>query len=464
MASRQKEFYSGVYNNARAMGLSDAQARLAASQASLETGFGRSSVGNNYFGIKAGKSWDGPSVNAGTWENVGGRNVNTNANFRSYDDPSQSLNDWSSTVAKNFPNSYWADDFDTAVSGLSNGRFGSYASDPNYGSKLRSIDRRNYGPDLGIMAVIDPPTPSQRPSDNPFDAILTPAAYQPSFPATPSPVQREALPDVTPASMKSSRLGSAPTLADMGRLGPAPAPAPVAAPAASYFDYSGLLSNAPVAGIDADRFAPTSPVATTPQQLQRGLLDQQLNAGILPDLMAPATNWPGQVAPAAAPTAAASYTDPMVTTATEPASIRTASVQAPVQPQVQGGLLSPAEATQVRQQQTLMGGALPQTSPAEFQAYADRTRQQMQNRSLGGGLLGGLLGGLTLGPAGAIAGGLLGRTVANRSFFPEPPPANPNSGQQKTGYAGLNESGRRSYSESKQFRDAVDGKMSAGLW
>jgi hypothetical protein len=88
----------------------------------------------------------------------------------------------------------------------------------------------------------------------------------------------------------------------------------------------------------------------------------------------------------------------------------------------------------------------------------------MQNRSLGGGVLGGLLGGLTLGPIGAIAGGLLGRNVARGSFFPEAPPKNPNSKQQQTGYAGLNESGRRSYSESKQFRDAVDGKMSAGLW
>jgi predicted lipid-binding transport protein (Tim44 family) len=112
----------------------------------------------------------------------------------------------------------------------------------------------------------------------------------------------------------------------------------------------------------------------------------------------------------------------------------------------------------------LLGGPLQQTNPADFQAYADRTRQAMQRQNLLGGLGGGLLGGLALGPIGAIAGGLLGKTIAQRNFFPEAPPANPNNKQQKTGYAALDESGRRSYSESKQFRDAVDGKMSPGLW
>lgn len=318
------------------------------------------------------------------------------------------------------------------------------ARNPNAATPPRDIP--NVSPALAYDAV---PTP--RPSSNPFDAILSPSTPEPasvlasSF--TPTPVQREALPDVTPVSFDNGRFGAPAKTFDQSRFG---APA---SPASSYFDYSGLLSEDPqqVSPFDAERLGPTSPVATTPQQLQRGLLDQQLNAGILPDLMAPATNWPGQVAPVEQP-AMGDY---------EPTSIKTSSVQPPA---VQSGLMSMPEYRQVQEQQALMGGALPQTSPAEFQAYADRTRQQMQNRSLGGGLLGGLLGGLTLGPVGAIAGGLLGKTVANRSFFPEAPPANPNSKQQQTGYAGLNESGRRSYSESKQFRDAVDGKMSAGLW
>ncbi|MBY3073394.1 hypothetical protein HFO71_24065 [Rhizobium laguerreae] len=451
MASRQREFYGQVYNDARSAGLSDAQARLAASQASLETGFGRSAVGNNYFGVKAGKSWNGPVNNAGTWENINGQNVNTKANFRAYDNPFSSLLDWSSTLNKNFPSSYMADDFDTAVSGLNDGRYGSYATDPNYGSKLRSIDRRHYGPELGIMSVIDPPTPSPRPSEDPFSALLSPASYQaPSFPSTPEPVQREALADVTPASFDSSRFGAparAPAF-DQSRFGnPAPA-----APASSYFDYSSLLSEPEQpqqpSAFDTQRLGPTTPVATTPQQLQRGLLDQQLDVGVLPGLMAPATNWPGQVAPAAAPTALA-YTDPMIST--EPASINTASVQAPGPSWSSSGLMSPGEFAQVQQQQGLLGGPMAHSTPAEMQAMAAQASKGMQNRSLGGGLLGGLLGGLTLGPIGAIAGGLLGRNVAKNSFFPDAPKPSANSKNDKS----LNDYGRSVSNQSGQFRDAM---------
>lgn len=432
MASRQQEFYGRVYNDARSAGLSDSQARLAASQASLETGYGKSAVGNNYFGIKAGKSWDGPVNNAGTWENIDGRNVNTNANFRAYENPFSSLLDWSSTLNRNFPSSYMADDFDTAVSGLQDGRFGSYATDPNYGSKLRSIDRNNYGPQLGIMSVIDPPTPSPRPSDNPFDAIMADPQH-PSFPATSSPVQREAIPDVAPASFDASRFGAAPVTAfDSSRFGPSPKTGRLAA------DLPDQLS-----AFDQQRLGPTAPVATTPQQLQRGLLDQQLNAGILPDLMAPATNWPGQ-APAPAPSAMTAYTDPQVTT--EPASIKTARVQAP---EVQNGLLSQPEYQQVQQQQGLLGGPMAHSTPEQMQALAAQTAKGMQNRSLGGGLLGGLLGGLTLGPLGAVAGGLLGRSVAKNSYFPDAPK------NKQTGDGQLNDYGRQVSNQSGQFRDAM---------
>lgn len=437
MASRQREFYGRVYNDARSAGLSDAQARLAASQASLETGYGKSAVGNNYFGVKAGSSWKGPVNNAATWENVDGKNVNTKANFRAYENPFSSLLDWSSTLNRNFPSSYMADDFDTAVSGLNDGRFGSYATDPNYGSKLRSIDRNNYGPQLGIMSVIDPPTPTQRPSDNPFDAILA-EPQQPSFPATSSPVQREAIPDVTPVAFDNARFGAPAPAFDASRFGASPKTGRLAATLPDQLN-----------AFDASRFGiPGAPV-TTPQQLQRGLLDQQLNAGILPDLMAPATNWPGQLAPAAAAPSPA-YTDPMVTTATsyEPSSIRTASVQAP---EVQSGLLSQPEYQQVQQQQSLLGGPMAHSTPAEMQAMAAQVSKGMQNRSLGGGLLGGLLGGLTLGPIGAIAGGLLGRNVAKNSYFPDAPKPSPNSKNDKS----LNDYGRSVSNQSGQFRDAM---------
>lgn len=266
----------------------------------------------------------------------------------------------------------------------------------------------------------------QRPAENPFDAILTPAAYQPSFPATPAPVQREALPDVTPASFDYGRF---PTTGKTSRL---PADVPTQ--------------------FDAERFPTTLAPATTPQQLQRGLLNQALDAGELPGLLGPATSWPGQVPVATTP----AYVDPRVTT--QPDSINTAAVQPPeVSAPASPGVAAPSQGG-------LLGGPLQQTNPADFQAYVDRTQKAMSRQNMLGGLGGGLLGGLVLGPIGAIAGGLLGRNIAQRNFYPEAPPANPNNKQQKTGYAALDDSGRKSYSESKQFRDAVDGKMSPGLW
>jgi hypothetical protein len=285
-------------------------------------------------------------------------------------------------------------------------------------------------------------TPTPRPSGNPFDAILSPSTSQvASFPATPSPVQREALPDVTPASFDASRFGSpAPKTFDQSRFGnPAPN---------SYFDYSGLLSDPQPqpSAFDAQRLGPTAPVATTPQQLQRGLLDQQLNAGILPDLMAPATNWPGQISPVTT-SAVTGYVDPMIST--EPASIKTARVQAPEQPALSSGLMSPAEMAQVQQQQGLLGGPMAHSTPAQMQAMADQVSKGMQNRSLGGGLLGGLLGGLTLGPIGAIAGGLLGRNVAKNSYFPDAPKS------QSRGDGSMTDYGRSVSNQSGQFRDAM---------
>jgi hypothetical protein len=144
----------------------------------------------------------------------------------------------------------------------------------------------------------------------------------------------------------------------------------------------------------------------------------------------------------------------MVTTATtattgyEPSSIKTARVQAP---EVQSGLLSQPEYQQFQQQQSLLGGPMAHSTPAEMQAMAAQVSKGMQNRSLGGGLLGGLLGGLTLGPIGAIAGGLLGRNVAKNSYFPDAPKPSPNSKNDRE----LNDYGRSVSSSSGQFSRAM---------
>ena len=65
-------------------------------QAALESNWGRSALSakyNNYFGIKAGKSWKGKSVNLKTGEVFNGKNVTINSNFRVYDNLVASIRD-----------------------------------------------------------------------------------------------------------------------------------------------------------------------------------------------------------------------------------------------------------------------------------------------------------------------------------------------------------------------------------
>lgn len=65
-------------------------------QAAIESNWGRSALSakyNNYFGIKAGKSWKGKTVNMKTGEVFDGKNVTINSNFRVYDSLAESIRD-----------------------------------------------------------------------------------------------------------------------------------------------------------------------------------------------------------------------------------------------------------------------------------------------------------------------------------------------------------------------------------
>lgn len=250
MKSRQ-EFYSEVFGYAKDAGLSDTQAHLAASQASLETGFGKSVAGNNYFGVKAGSSWNGPTKDVRTWEEVGGKRQNITDRFRAYEHPVQSLRDWASTVGNRWSNAMSAPTFKEAVSALGAGRPGGYATDSKYGSKLNSI-QSTYGRDVGIMAAIDPqsvPTPTARPD----------VAYNAPRPA----VERAPLAKEVPmASFDMGRFGPTTTTAfDAGRFGPTPT-----TPAA----------------FDMQRFGPVEAAAPGMEGLRQGLLAQQAAMGVAP--------------------------------------------------------------------------------------------------------------------------------------------------------------------------------------
>jgi flagellar protein FlgJ len=112
-------------------------------QAALETGWGRNmptdSSGRssaNLFGIKAGDSWRGASVQASTTEYDQGTPVSTPAAFRSYAGTAQSVEDYVSLL-RNSPRYAAALGAGSNVQAFGSGlQRGGYATDPDYVNKL----------------------------------------------------------------------------------------------------------------------------------------------------------------------------------------------------------------------------------------------------------------------------------------------------------------------------------------
>jgi flagellar protein FlgJ len=125
--------------------LQDAGRRLGVSpgillaQAALETGWGRSVVGNNVFGIKANSSWTGAEVTTATHEEESGQMIPRQASFRAYPSLDAAVEDYVALI-KGSPRYQ-------AVIGVGNdaaayGRglvAGGYATDTEYARKLESI-------------------------------------------------------------------------------------------------------------------------------------------------------------------------------------------------------------------------------------------------------------------------------------------------------------------------------------
>ena len=112
-------------------------------QAALETGWGRNMPldangrsSSNLFGVKAGPSWKGDSVQASTTEYDQGTPGTTRAAFRSYGDAAQSVGDYVSLLrtSPRYAGALGAgSDVHAFASGL---KQGGYATDPDYVNKL----------------------------------------------------------------------------------------------------------------------------------------------------------------------------------------------------------------------------------------------------------------------------------------------------------------------------------------
>lgn len=142
--SKNQEFYAEVYETARELGYSPAQAELAASQAYHESmsklgvagGSGLAKNHNNLFGMKAGSSWRGPVANMKTQEEVKGKNVTIKDAFRAYPSRRDSIIDYFDRLKSRWPEAYKAKTLDQAIAGLKAGKPGGYATDTRYDVKI----------------------------------------------------------------------------------------------------------------------------------------------------------------------------------------------------------------------------------------------------------------------------------------------------------------------------------------
>ncbi|TIN95695.1 MAG: hypothetical protein E5Y06_10590 [Mesorhizobium sp.] len=159
-------FVNAFYGAGMNAGLNDTQARLMAAQAGHESGNGMHAPGFNYFGIKAGKSWTGDTQRLWTHEEVNGKNVRVQDDFRKYANPEEAIRDRMAFMERAYPKANHATDIDSAIADLRNGRFGSYATDSGYAKKLQpylndingDLIKQVGRPKETVPAGIDPTT------------------------------------------------------------------------------------------------------------------------------------------------------------------------------------------------------------------------------------------------------------------------------------------------------------------
>lgn len=113
--------------------------KILLAQVAIETGWGRSVVGNNLFGIKAGSSWTGAKVDAATHEYENGQLISITDAFRAYPNAEASVQDFVSLV-QNSPRYRAALGKADDVVGYAQALIaGGWATDINYVSKLQAV-------------------------------------------------------------------------------------------------------------------------------------------------------------------------------------------------------------------------------------------------------------------------------------------------------------------------------------
>jgi flagellar protein FlgJ len=142
--------------------------RILLAHAALETGWGRSVVGNNLFGIKAGATWQGDQFTTLTHEVEEGQRVARDAAFRAYPSLDASVQDYVALIGGN-PRYQGliglGDDAEAYGRGL---MAGGYASDTDYGGKLEAVAAE------AAAAFAEPSPPGPTGPLPPFGLFATP--------------------------------------------------------------------------------------------------------------------------------------------------------------------------------------------------------------------------------------------------------------------------------------------------
>ncbi len=165
--------------------------RMVVAQAALETGWGKSAPGNNYFGIKSHGQPGGNTLP--TTEVVNGQPVRTQDSFRAYGSPAESAQGYADFVTQNprYKPMLAAQGLDAQVAAL--GKSG-YATDPAYGDKVLQIARALPPPGGGAQPAVqrgDPPSAVPIPNAIPGQVQATPAQGGGGILAGATPEQRQ---------------------------------------------------------------------------------------------------------------------------------------------------------------------------------------------------------------------------------------------------------------------------------
>ncbi|HWD58907.1 MAG TPA: glucosaminidase domain-containing protein [Stellaceae bacterium] len=154
--------------------------KILLAQAAIETGWGRSVVGNNLFGIKAGSSWNGQKVDAATHEYENGALVGITDAFRAYPSAEASVDDFVALVQKSPRYRTALGVGDNAAAYAQGLMSGGWATDINYVHKLSSAaaSATVAAAANAVPAAPAPPSPAPAAGDGPGQPVaLLPASF-----------------------------------------------------------------------------------------------------------------------------------------------------------------------------------------------------------------------------------------------------------------------------------------------